>query len=116
MDEKGTDGLATSAIFFLCRHAHHLTCLVSNPDAIPKRATAHNSTSKDSETGLLVTMTTTSALASGSLIAAGAYGPLQRAEQRRKQLKDKVRYQARLRVVLKKGCPICHADRDQFRL
>ncbi|PWN35596.1 uncharacterized protein FA14DRAFT_160676 [Meira miltonrushii] len=104
----------TNAIFFLCRHAHHLSCLISNPSSIPKRSTAKKGTASD--TGLLVTMTTTRAAATGQLQSAGAYGPMQRAHQRKAQVQEKVLYQNRLRVVLKKGCPICRADREQFRL
>lgn len=110
----------TNAIFFLCRHAHHLSCLVSNPSSIPKRNIPNSKlkgTANDTnDTGLLVTMTTTRAAATGHLHSAGAYGPMQRAHQRKAQLQEKVLYQNRLRVVLKKGCPVCRADREQFRL
>lgn len=104
----------TNAIFFLCRHAHHLSCLIPNPSSIPKRSSVKKGTASD--TGLLVTMTTTRAAATGQLQSAGAYGPMQRAHQRKSQLQEKVLYQNRLRVVLKKGCPVCRADREQFRL
>lgn len=105
-------GLPTNAVIFLCRHAHHLTCLVSNHSAIPTR----QDETKADDSGLLVTMTTTRAFAAGQLHAIGAYGPRVRANEYEKFILDKIRYMGRLRVLLKKGCPVCHTDQNYFRV
>jgi hypothetical protein len=120
VDDETTDVSSVAAIFFLCRHAYHLSCLVSNTASIPKRSTvkalerqADAEQDAHSAAGLLVTMTTTRALATNALYSAAVFGPMQRARTHERKVQDKIRYEARLRVVLKKGCPACHADDDK---
>lgn len=109
------DALPANAIVFLCRHTHHLTCLVANVASIPKRS-GKDEQELTGDDALVVNMTTTRALATGQLHAAGAYGPQVRAAQCRRHLQSKLRYLARLRVVLKRGCPVCQAEREEFRI
>lgn len=97
--KQAGDGI--HCVFFLCRHAHHISCLVSNIDSIPTFTPTASSSMP------LITMTTTQALASGNYHACGPYGPQVRNHQVQAEQQDRLRYQNRLRVVLKKGCPIC---------
>lgn len=101
--------LAINCVFFLCRHGHHISCLVSNIDSIPKFNSSTTSSSSP-----LITMNTTQALASGNRHACGPYGPQVRSRRLQIEQQDRLRYQNRLRVVLKKGCPIC-LNEDSLR-
>lgn len=103
-DARVAPGLAVNSILFLCRHAHHLSCLVSNVDSVPKYA---QSTIPSASSSGVLTMNTTQALASGAHYACGPYGPKLRTKQSQAEYLDQLRYQNRLRVVLKKGCPVC---------
>jgi hypothetical protein len=106
--------LAIDSVIFFCRHAHHISCLVSNIDSIPKYNSISSSSANSSSQ--LITMNTTQALASGNHHACGPYGPQVRSRQLQTDHQDRLRYQNRLRVILKRGCPIClneHSLRTQ---
>lgn len=97
--------LVINNVLFLCRHGHHISCLVQNLDSIPKFSNNNNSNQPTSSS--LLTMNTTQALASGHHHTYGPYGPKVRSRQVQVELQDRLRFQNRLRVLLKKGCPIC---------
>jgi hypothetical protein len=100
---------AYGSIVFLCRHSHHLSCLVTNPDSLPKlnSNTANASSNSTTQQISILGMTTTQALASGNHYNNGPYGPRIRNMHFQSDYQDQLRYQNRLRVVLKKGCPVC---------
>ena len=93
-------------VYFLCRHVFHLSCLVP-PERIPKRATA---AAGDESKMPLISVTQ-----AGSDVARQiAAGPERRQEQMEAERELKHRYEARLKVVLKKGCPVCHERRAEM--
>lgn len=84
-------------VYFLCRHVYHLSCLVP-PERIPKRG-------RDALPSLEVSVTQAGPRGDDM------YGPDRRSAIRKKAFDDKLRYEARLRSHLKKGCPACHKRR-----
>jgi vacuolar protein sorting-associated protein 41 len=84
-------------VYFLCRHVYHLSCLVPS-ERIPKR-------NRDALPSLEVSVTQAGPRGDGM------YGPDRRSIIRKKAFDDKLRYEARLRSHLKKGCPACHKRR-----
>lgn len=95
--------LFINIVLFLCRHGHHISCLVQNLDSVPK----FNNSSTQPTSSSLPTMNTTQALASGNHHTYGPYGPKTRSKQVQIEFQDRLRFQNRLRVLLKRGCPVC---------
>ncbi|UZJ51584.1 hypothetical protein CBS101457_000904 [Exobasidium rhododendri] len=103
---SAASSLPINSILFLCRHTHHLSCLVNNVESIPK-ITSNGRQQQTPNQALVLAMNTTQALASGNHYACGPYGPQVRNKQYKVEQQERLRYQNRLKVILKKGCPIC---------
>ncbi|KAN0061073.1 Vacuolar protein sorting-associated protein 41 [Thecaphora frezii] len=111
-------------IFFLCGHAHHLGCLVppAHIPALPVRTVPLHlkATSTQAFAASLSVRQRWSqfgSLADGSAPAAAdtmdlaGYGPQRRAEEANLAFEERLRYDSRLRVLLRKGCPTCRKER-----
>ncbi len=84
------------AVFFLCRHVFHLSCVVDEA-RLPKY--------QRSEAGLDHLLSH----------ARSEHGPRRRQDQLHNEYEAKMRYEARLRVVLKAGCPMCAQRKESAR-
>ncbi|EPQ28250.1 uncharacterized protein PFL1_04077 [Pseudozyma flocculosa PF-1] len=112
----------SKTIIYLCGHAHHLHCLVP-PANIP--------TIKERSVPLDLKATSTQAFAASpnvrkrwshldsraastvdaiSPVELLGYGPQLRAEERQRAFEERLRYESRLRVLLRKGCPACRKE------
>ncbi|CEH19382.1 Vacuolar assembly/sorting protein VPS41 [Ceraceosorus bombacis] len=109
---------ALPVILFLCRHAHHLQCLAAEDRLPQRRSSAKEQTDlprisatqaflKTSVTNL----NSTSGKAAMKRAERGDGGMLEQVEKRSQGVRS---YAAKLRVVLRDGCPICHAEAQRY--
>lgn len=93
-------------VLFLCRHAYHLSCLVPNENIPQVKGVA--TVSDPSGSGLPpVLMTASQAGTRGD----GIYGPARRHNEAEIEFEKKLRYEGRLKVVLRRGCPACTREK-----
>ncbi|KAE8225005.1 hypothetical protein CF319_g2185 [Tilletia indica] len=113
-----TTDTTSSLVIFLCRHTFHLSCVVS-PDRLPNQSGTANRPTKPGTIPptpgldrLLLEPDLMPITLTGARIDSFA-SPERRAVRTRAQFEKKVIGEARMRVLLRRGCPVCRQGESQ---